>query len=607
MVKKLKRLQHIKRSDKFNPALMVFFAAVTAIAGYFIIFANAAPTPPTVYVTPAAQTYGANSTITVQVRENSGTTPVNAVQANFSYPTNLLTFISIDGSNSAFPTEAESVGSAGQVNLARGITTSLTGDQLIATVTFQANTTNGAAALAFVSGTSLVDSTTNLDILGSLTATGGATLTVDTAAPTVSVTSPTQGATLGLGTNTTISATATDTESAITKVDIYIDGSLKATLTSSPYNYSWNTTGVSLGTHTIQAKATDSFTNEGSSSSISVTVTDQVTPTLSITAPAAGAFVNGTSTVSATASDNVGVAGVQFKLDGANLGAEVTLSPYDVSWNTSGTSNGSHSLTAVARDAAGNTKTSAAVSVTVDNAAPTVNITSPAAGSTISGTATINATATDNSGGSGIAKVEFYVDGVLTGTDTTSPYSFSWNTAGKDGAHSLTLKAYDKSPTANVATSSAVSITVNNADSQAPSTPTNLHVTGSTLNTIGIAWSASTDNIGVTGYQVKRNGSLLGTIASLSYTDTGLAPGTSYNYTISAVDFAGNVSAASNSIAGTTVAAKPGDLNGDNQVDLIDLSIMLSNWGTTNATCDINHNGSVDIFDLSILLSHYGK
>jgi hypothetical protein len=71
------------------------------------------------------------------------------------------------------------------------------------------------------------------------------------------------------------------------------------------------------------------------------------------------------------------VAGVQFQLDGVNLGAEDTASPYTLSWDTTTTVNGSHTLTAVARDAAGNVKTSTAVSVTVSN---TTGGTSPPAG-----------------------------------------------------------------------------------------------------------------------------------------------------------------------------------------------------------------------------------
>jgi hypothetical protein len=94
---------------------------------------------------------------------------------------------------------------------------------------------------------------------------------------------------------------------------------------------------------------------------------DLTPPTVSITAPSGGATVTGTVTVTASASDNVAVVGVQFKRGGANLGAEDTTSPYSVSWNTAGVANGSHTLTAVARDAAGNSTTSAGVAVTVSN------------------------------------------------------------------------------------------------------------------------------------------------------------------------------------------------------------------------------------------------
>ena len=95
---------------------------------------------------------------------------------------------------------------------------------------------------------------------------------------------------------------------------------------------------------------------------------DTTPPTVSITAPANGATVSGTAvTVAATASNNVGVAGVQFKLDGANLGAEDTTAPYSVAWNSTTATNGSHTLTEVARDAEGNMATSAVVTVTVNN------------------------------------------------------------------------------------------------------------------------------------------------------------------------------------------------------------------------------------------------
>jgi hypothetical protein len=109
---------------------------------------------------------------------------------------------------------------------------------------------------------------------------------------------------------------------------------------------------------------------------VNVTVTaDLIKPTVSLTAPLGGS-VSGNVTVSANASDNAGVAGVTF-FDGATpIGAEDTSSPYSVVWNTSSAANGSHTLTAVARDLAGNTATSAPVAVTVSNVvltAPTVD------------------------------------------------------------------------------------------------------------------------------------------------------------------------------------------------------------------------------------------
>src|SRR6185503_1566894 len=87
--------------------------------------------------------------------------------------------------------------------------------------------------------------------------------------------------------------------------------------------------------------------------------------------PTAGQSVAGTITISATAADNVGVAGVQFKVDGTNLGAEDTSAPYQVSWNTTTLpEDTNHTITAVARDAAGNSATSTPVTVLVDNIAP---------------------------------------------------------------------------------------------------------------------------------------------------------------------------------------------------------------------------------------------
>jgi hypothetical protein len=128
------------------------------------------------------------------------------------------------------------------------------------------------------------------------------------------------------------------------------------------------------GTYYYVVTAQDARGNVGapSNQATAVVVGDTTKPTVSMTTPLSGATVSGAVTVSASASDNVGVVGVQFLLDGAALGAEQTGAgpTYAVTWSSGGTANGAHTLTARARDAAGNTTTSTGVTVTVSNAAP---------------------------------------------------------------------------------------------------------------------------------------------------------------------------------------------------------------------------------------------
>jgi hypothetical protein len=195
---------------------------------------------------------------------------------------------------------------------------------------------------------------------------------------------------------------------------------------------------------------------------------DTTFPTISMTAPFVGATVSATTTLSASAFDNISVAGVQFQVNGVNYGAEDTAAPYSVSWNTSTVSNGSHSVRAVARDAAGNRTTSAIVTVTVNNALarsprdtilPQVTLTRPASGS-VTGSISLAATATDNIG---VVSVAFRVDGFDIGAPLTlSPYQTTWNSATvSNGSHVLTAVARDAA--GNAATSAGVTVTVNNS------------------------------------------------------------------------------------------------------------------------------------------------
>ncbi|MBA4180762.1 MAG: peptidase S8 [Anaerolinea sp.] len=192
-------------------------------------------------------------------------------------------------------------------------------------------------------------------------------------------------------------------------------------------------------------------------------LTDTTPPATSISAPASSSVVTGTVTATAVASDNVGVTKVEFYVDGALKGT-ATASPYSTSWNTTVVADGSHSLTAKAYDAAGNSASSALVTVSVQNLAvdstpPTVSITAPASGATVSGAVSVIVSASDNVG---VTKTELYVDGSLKATATASPFSISWDTrTTTDGDHSLAVKAYDAAGNATLST--ALIVTAENA------------------------------------------------------------------------------------------------------------------------------------------------
>ncbi|HMC23384.1 MAG TPA: Ig-like domain-containing protein [Thermoanaerobaculia bacterium] len=188
-----------------------------------------------------------------------------------------------------------------------------------------------------------------------------------------------------------------------------------------------------------------------------------------------------------------------------------------------------------------------------DTTPPTTSITSPSDGATVSGITTVTATASDNVG---VTRVEFYLDGALQSTDTTSPYAWSWDTTtSPNGAHSLTTTAWDAA--GNSGTSTAVNVTVNNvADTTPPTAPANL-TANPAKRKIMLSWTASTDNVGVTGYQVFRATaaggpfSQIATTTATSYTDNGLVSRTTYFYYVKATDAAANVSPASNTASAT--------------------------------------------------------
>lgn len=360
----------------------------------------------------------------------------------------------------------------------------------------------------------------------------------DSIPPTISMLSPKSGDSI-IGT-TTVNVAAAD-NNGIARVGLYVDGTLYKNAYLPPYSIVWGTASATGGNHTLQVKAYDAKGNVGSSAVVNVTIAvpDTAAPTTAITAPAANAAVSGIVSVSASASDNVGITKVELYKDGTLFGT-VSASPYTFNWNTAGLS-GSHKLQTKAYDAKGNVGTSALVTVTVapaDTVPPTVSVIAPAANATVSGTVSVTATAVDNVK---VAKVELYRDGVLLNTVTTSPYITSWNTNGQTGAHKLYARAYDAK--GNLGASAAVNVTVVAPDTTAPQTTITAPAANSTISGTVSVIASATDNVKVAKIELYKDGSLF-SIATTSpctflWNTTGLSG--LHKLQTKAYDAAGNV------------------------------------------------------------------
>lgn len=154
----------------------------------------------------------------------------------------------------------------------------------------------------------------------------------------------------------------------------------------------------------------------------------------------------------------------------------------------------------------------------------------------------------------GVTGYEVYVNGASTpSATTTGATNATVSGLAPNTTYSFTVKARDAAGNVSAASGAVSATTAEDApDNEPPTAPSGLTVTGKTSTSVSLAWTASADNVGVAGYDVYRDGALAGTTASTAYTASGLAPGTTYVFTVKARDAAGNVSADSNALSVTT-------------------------------------------------------
>ena len=327
--------------------------------------------------------------------------------------------------------------------------------------------------------------------------------TPDTTPPTVTLTAPTADA--EVNGDFQLSATASDNV-GVAGVVFKVDGIIIGEAGGAPFAVSWDSSGTANGAHVLTATALDAAGNEATATANVTVANDTAAPDVTIVSPASDAQVAGTITVSAAASDNVAVAGVQFTLDDEPLGAERTDAPYNFAWNTDSVANGAHVIGAIARDAAGNQRSvSAAITVSNDRTAPAVAVTSPADGATVAGTIAFAVSAADEVG---VVGLQLTVDGANLGAERLAPpYDAVWNSdTAANGVHVLGAVARDA---AGNQRSASVTITVRN-DHTAPVVAVTSPADGATVaGTIAFAVNA-VDEVGVVGLQLMADGVNLG-------------------------------------------------------------------------------------------------
>jgi len=373
------------------------------------------------------------------------------------------------------------------------------------------------------------------------------TLPPDTTLPSVALTTP---PTIVAGT-VNLAAVASDNVGVV-GVKFLRDGNtlIGAEDSTSPYGVSWNTTTVANGTHSLAAQARDAASNVATSTTFTVTVDNQA-PTGTVVINGGAAATSSTSvTLTLSAADAVtSVTRMRFSNNGNSFSTAETFAPTKA-WTLS-TGAGTKTVYVQFQDAAGNWSSAVTDTIVLDSTAPTIsgqtatNIT----GSAAQITWTTNEAAT--------SRVEYGLTTSYGSTTTLDPalvtaHSVALTALAPNTTYNYRVRSIDAAGNERIGTNATFS-TAATPDTTPPTSPTGLTATAFSSTQINLAWTASTDNVAVTGYQILRDGTQVGTSATNSFSDTGLNPSTSYNYTVRAVDAAANPSAQSQPASATTL------------------------------------------------------
>lgn len=261
---------NVKTASKapWNRMTALLFVLLFGIIGATLLVRSFASTAP-LYLSPETQTVQNGSTFTVDIRMSMSTN-VDGVTAHVTYDPAVMDFVSVDASNSIFPTALSMTGGNGKVDIDRGTfsPTVFPSGSLVARITFNAKTASASSSLQLRGNVTYQGQYLN-------PGTSGATVTVndstpptngDTTKPTVTISQPASGSS-PVKNKFVINASAND-DVGVTNMQVVIDGSVVLNSSNDQVSYTWNVAGkkTSSGAHTIQVRASDAAGNVGSSS-----------------------------------------------------------------------------------------------------------------------------------------------------------------------------------------------------------------------------------------------------------------------------------------------------------------------------------------------------
>ena len=379
-------------------------------------------------------------------------------------------------------------------------------------------------------------------------------------APTVSLTAPANGTSFTAPATINFTATASDADGSIAKVEFYNGNTLLSTDATAPYEYSW--TGVAAGTYSLTAKAYDNSNASTTSATSTVQVNAQGSTGGDVTGPDCAA-VNSVQTFEVAAANRTNATSYSWWCTGSTQSlTPVAGQPWKVTISFGPSFTGGQVCVGINYSAdpwyKQFCKTVAVCSGTPvpTNQAPTVSLTAPANNATYTAPATITLAANASDADGSISKVEFYNGTTLLGTNTTAPYTYSWTNVAA-GNYTITAKAYDNAGATT--TSAGVNVVVT-----APATnrPPTVAITAPANNasytapaSITITANASDADGSISKVEFYSNNGKLGeaTAAPYSYSWTNIAAGT-YSITAKATD---NSNATTTSSAVSVVVNTP--------------------------------------------------